>query len=647
MKIPLTIEAKEALHFSAPDFHPAFIDGDDFWRMFLDYCEDGKKRELCVYSHRQKAKSILYTASEAIYEYDCLIAEDGTEYKIDLTLNIKGADGEIEFSFLIQNHSSLRVNELQYPLFQFSGKNNSFSEDTLYIPEGLGRRIPNPHAYASRFHTEYMASDHKGVLKMYSYPGELSMPWMALENGKEAFYLGIHQKVFKKQSFLIGCEARKAEKPYFLLGIASYPAVCTGETVRYEGFTCTLFDGGWRSCARHYRLWADKNWLTVSPKKESVKRLNGWQRIILKHQFGKIYHTYHELPNIFREGKKYGIDMLLVFGWWKEGMDSGYPNYEPDDALGGAQALKAAIDEINQDGGRVVLYANGHLIDKATEYYKSCGYQYTMKDIELNDYHEHYMFSGEGTLLKMGYKTFVTGCYGTKEWKEKILEIERRHLALGSNGTFFDQLGCAFSLCFDSAHTHGKRIDLDPQLRLDAITDMKSLLSGDEWFGTEWVIDRISPLMDFTHGCGCGYFYEKGAYPYIFRYAFPEILTSNRFLHDDKEGFKKHLNYAFVFGLLFDVAIFRCRGIIADLPEYANHVKALNDLRDQYRDYFILGTFDLPDFDIQSDVWAAKYTYEGKSITAVFNDSNDDLSFIERNRCEKTIRPGEVCVLKL
>ena len=77
--------------------------------------------------------------------------------------------------------------------------------------------------------------------------------------------------------------------------------------------------------------------------------------------------------------------MILLFAWWKEGMDNGYPNYEPDPALGGTEKLKKAITEINSLGGIVILYANGHLIDVSTDFYKKAGIKYTMKDIEKNE----------------------------------------------------------------------------------------------------------------------------------------------------------------------------------------------------------------------------------------------------------------------
>ena len=99
--------------------------------------------------------------------------------------------------------------------------------------------------------------------------------------------------------------------------------------------------------------------------------MTGWQRVILKHQFGEIYFKYSDLPKLYKSGLSYGINTLMVFGWWKGRFDNGYPVYEPDPLLGGEDGLRAAIDEIHRLGGKVHLYTNGALIDVATDYYKT------------------------------------------------------------------------------------------------------------------------------------------------------------------------------------------------------------------------------------------------------------------------------------
>ncbi|MDY3928308.1 MAG: DUF6259 domain-containing protein [Clostridia bacterium] len=614
----------------------------DFWRMHLDYCQSGMNNELGVYSHQQNTPIVTKEGKDISIIYNNIIAEDGSVHDITLKLKITQKDEALYFSAEMDNCSNVRINELQYPLFEFYQINEDMDNDELIIPDGLGKIVKDPHNAVSYRHSEYMAADYKNVWMVYSYPGRLSMPWIGIQSGNNFLYLGNHSNLFRITSFTIGTEPRQSNEKYIIYSISSYPAVRPGEKIIYDGFVLAGFKGDWRNGADFYRSWSENSWY-YPLKKEGAKNIMGWQRIILKHQYGEIFHTYDELPKIYKEGAKYGINMILLFAWWKEGMDNGYPNYEPDPALGGTEKLKKAITEINSLGGIVILYANGHLIDVSTDFYKKAGIKYTMKDIEKNEYREFYKFSNNGTLLKYGHKTFATGCFGTKQWREKILETERKHLSLDSNGTFFDQLGICFNFCFDDTHEHGNRIDEDPEFRLKTIKEMRKILGNNEFFGTEWVNDRICQQMDFIHGCGFGQIFSEDAYPYIFLYTFPGNLISNRLLHDEKKDWKRHLNYAFTFGLIFDVSIYRGRAESVEVvPEYAKYVGELINIRKKYLPFFTNGRINLPTISLPPNIKAAEYSFEGKKIMTVWNDSDTSVNIYKQTISQQSVSVIEI-----
>jgi len=53
-------------------------------------------------------------------------------------------------------------------------------------------------------------------------------------------------------------------------------------------------------------------------------------------------------------------------------MDNGYPDsyFVSDPAQGGDAALKKAIGDFKQGGGKVILYYNGKLIDTESNFYR-------------------------------------------------------------------------------------------------------------------------------------------------------------------------------------------------------------------------------------------------------------------------------------
>ncbi|MBQ7841464.1 MAG: hypothetical protein IJ390_13410 [Lachnospiraceae bacterium] len=649
MKKEIRFQFDKSLKIGAEDFSPVLRENGDFWRLHLDYCKPGMNHELGVYAHEQETPEVSARDGKIAIEYPHIIAEDGTVHEIRLKLTVEEEEGALRFFAEMENHSKTRINELQYPLFEFNRIDGDFEDDIFYLPMGLGQKVQNPHAYTLKGHSEYMAADYKDVIRTYAYPGELSMPWIGVKSGGNYLYLGAHSDIMRRMNFVTAAEPRESKEEYLILSASSYPAALPGETVCYDGFCLALFDSDWREGAEYYRSWAEQSWLEPITRKDSVKHLHGWQRIILKHQFGEIFHTYEELPRIYKEGAKYGLTMILLFAWWKEGMDNGYPdNYEPDEALGGAEKLKQAIKEINDLGGTVVLYANGHLMDISSEYYKKEGFRYSLKDIDNNEYQEFYKFSNNGTLLREAHKTFVGGCFATQQWRNQIYKITENNLKYGSNGIFFDQLGIVYHTCFDTSHEHGNRIDEEPQYRIQTIRHIKSMLKEEHLHGTEGINDRAASYMDYLHGCGFATGYEPDGYPLIFRYVFPEIPVTNRFAHDERWDWKKQLNYAFAYGMIYDVSIYRGRAkSIEDVPNYAAYLKELIDLRKEYLDFFTAGKIDAPRSELPEEVRGAEFSFGEETILTLWNNSDKVYVLSYGADAGTCVEPGELKVCRI
>ena len=172
---------------------------------------------------------------------------------------------------------------------------------------------------------------------------------------------------------------------------------------------------------------------------------------------------------------------------------------------------------------------------------------------------------------------------------------------------------------------------------------MNEKLLDNQYLGTEWLADRLTCEVDFTHGCGFAHFYSENVYPYIFRYAFPYTPFSNRLLHDERKDWKRQLNYTFTFGLLFDVSIYRGRAdSIEVVPDYAKYTKHLIDIRNKYCDVFARGKVDLPGISLPEGIKSARISYGNKSILTLWNDSENEITVLG-----KTLKPQEVDVIEV
>lgn len=612
-----------SLIFSGDNFEPKFTENHDFWRLFLD---DGEFKEIPVFSHNQTPVVTKENKDGFEIQYNKIVDRFGTEYNIKLTV-FGEYDGEVlNLTSKIENNSNATVNEIMLPYISCLELGCKYEDEIYYKPDGLGAKIKNPRAHIQWYaHTEYTSSDYHEVISPIDYPASLSMSWNGIQAGDTFIYFAAHDEEAKTATFTVGTNPRLDPTSRITMAVSHYPHVIPGETV-FPGKSCLgLFNGGWRTASKYYRKWSEQTWYKPVERPEWIINMTGWQRVILKHQYGEIFFKYKDLPQLWKNGMECGINTLMVFGWWKGRFDNGYPEYEPDPALGGREELVAAIDEIHRLGGHVHLYTNGSLIDVKTDFYKKIGKDICVKDLDGNERRDHYSFSNEGTILRVfGYKSFVTACHCTDEWQKVSLQLAKLRLDLGADSVFYDQLCVCSKLCFDTNHPHGNRIDADPQGRIDNVLSVREILPEDKAIGSEDVYDRLSTLLDYNHGCTYGMSYDPGAVPELFRETFPECIISNRYIHDEKINWRKQWNYAFAYNLIFDVSMNRGRLVdISGYPETGKYLKEMIDLKEKYKEFFYGGRFrSADDLILEGETYASNYEANGKRITALCNNND-------------------------
>ncbi len=603
----------------------------DIFRMVLD---DGKTREITVFGKEQEIESVTKTQNGFDIFYNKIKAEDGRTFNIKYTIHIEKSGSGFDFTSEVTNNDDIRVNEIQVPFVELNKiADNNRENDILYMPEGLGKKIANPWETVQRdFHTEYIAADYNEIWYALSYPFPASMGWFGVESNGYFMYLGKQDTGFKTCSLNLGTGAREEEIPRLVLTISNYPAILKGETITTGLTHLELFKGGYEKGSEFYSEWAKKTWYKPLLKPTWVKELTGWQRIIMKHQYGEIFFKYKDLVDLYKQGEKYGIKMLLVFGWWKGGFDNGYPAYEPDPLLGGEEELKKAIKEIQDLGGYVALYGQGVLLDVNTDYYKETGHKISRKNIEGIEYREAYQFSNNGTMLKLfGYKTFASACQATDEWKNKLVEVGKNHFSYEPDSIFFDQVaGHIPKLCFDNTHKHKNRVDDESVFRCENLKEIVNLCGENQAFGSENTVDTFCPYIHYHHGHMSGTWYSKNAFPQMFKITFPDEISSNRLLHDERKDYMQQLNYAFTYGLIFDISIYRGRVVgLEKCPNYGEYVKMLIDKKEQYKDFFYYGKMVKGDnLSLPEGVVSQAYkNQKGETLICLWNNTEEEKTF--------------------
>jgi hypothetical protein len=513
------------------------------------------------------------------------------ELQVGLTVRVALDGDQLVWTGAIENRErdpGLEITELWIPwIYGVGHLGLGRSSDVLYWPERAGRRIQDPYGKLTAPAATSAATPGRGESPSYqtTYPAPAAMQWFTLNNGMEGLYAGSHDKSLMTTCLSVMSHARDEA---LSLVIVKYPFVRAGETWTSEPVIVRPYRGDWHMAARHYRAWTD-TWMKKPNPPQWLRQTPGWVLSNWKGQSGHINTVYAELPDQLKQARSVGIDLMQIFGWAKQGFDNLYPEYETDEAMGGAEGLKQAIAEVRQSGGRTILYTQGQLIDPSTEFYKTQGRRIVARDIWGYEYRESYGGGGQGTLLSaMRNKYFGVACPGAAGWYERLLKQYEMVRGFGAQGILFDQMGGRPPyICFSKEHPHAK-----PSLAAGPgkVANMKRLRAAmkpadpDFAFVIELATDCYFEYVDIIHSNGIGFWPEPEAFGEMLRYTFPEPLITNR--GGGTSDRRAQLGYTFTLGWRFDSNLRDVRD--AGLHAY---LARLTELRRKYSDLLLEGRF--------------------------------------------------------
>lgn len=270
-----------------------------------------------------------------VFEWTSMHGEDGEEYSIRVALDVALEGESVRWGYRLVNMAQdVTVREMHYPLFSVETPERVRLTKGEYLSMDYGSLA----SYVDEAFTAYVASDQKYVRRTSAYPGFTalgSVNFWLLERDGAVFYCGCHDSSFLLTGHAAERETRTGSVNCFM---ERFPFLASGCEYA-ENNIVTAFVSDWTDGCALYRKWAD-TWYKPPEVPVHLRRMAGWQRIIMRHQFGEVYYRYNDLVKMYEDGKAAGLDTLFLFGWTAEGMDAGYPAYTPDETQGGFEALK-------------------------------------------------------------------------------------------------------------------------------------------------------------------------------------------------------------------------------------------------------------------------------------------------------------------
>ena len=543
----------------------------------------------------------------------------GQEVPVALTFRITLADDEIHWSAKVVNKSGYTVSEVYLPeIAGLVGLGDAGRKDDLYWPEVMGRKIPD---FKSTLHPhqDALANLSVAVTRLQdpyielTYPSAASMAWTTLNNGRHGLYFAAHDPNALTGAMRAGAHASSGNDLFF--SYVKYAFIAPGSSWQSADYVVSPYQGDWHVAADKYRAFLE-TWRKVRSKPEWVRNTQGMFLVILRQQYGDVMWHYDDLPYLYQQAQKNGLDTVGLFGWTAAGHDNLYPEVHADPEMGGDDGLKAGLSAIDRAGGHSILYLQGALIDPTSKEYPDATAKYAAKNIWGNPYYEFYPKSGESSFLhNFSTKVFSPACPGAPGWADLMEANGRKVMAYNPTGVIYDQIGGMPPYpCFHTG-LDGSPSGIFINGRENLLTALGLNLRSirpDAGFMAEHITDVFSQYLDIVHCARFACAYAPEAFPELLRYTVPDVIITAR--HPALRPERSQVNYAFIYGLRFELEI-RYRDEIPILrdnihPEMADYLRQLTQVRARHWNLLGLGRL-LNSGVIASQNPALRYTLFG------------------------------------
>ena len=495
--------------------------------------------------------------SAGAIEWSMLIEVDGTTNKITsagkrYAIDVSLVERDGAWSGSVANREKgtivLGLELTTEPLAVTPGKS------ALYLPHVYGRRIRNWPAHGAKQKGANMWTETaKGVFVPFTskwdtargsravplpYPSKFAtMQWATFNEGTSGFYLASEDPLAGAKDIQIEYDSNDKR---LKMGFFFPMFLPEGESYSIPRVVMEKYAGSWHVAAKRYRTWWDTCRKIVRMPDSVRKNFTGVMMVILKQQNGEVVWPYTDFESLGDAALAHGFRNVEFHGWGVGGHDNFYPEYDPDPAMGGRDALVRGIKSLQAKGLHVSVYSNGQLQQQGgTKWYGEKGFKCPVVKRDGKPMSEFWVKFKDHPGV-----TFDVACPSSPEWRAQMLKICRDAKALGFQGFFYDQIGKQWpNACFDNRHghrpgeyvfTHDRETMLldvigamhkdDPDFVLwseafnDTILDSVALYQG-----LFYVTDNgYNAANRFVEGVSCDMF------PEMTFYTFPELVMTDR-----------------------------------------------------------------------------------------------------------------------
>jgi hypothetical protein len=546
---------------------------------------------------QQKPKSVIKEGNSIVVVFSGMSSEKGS-FPVDLKYTITLHSDFVSFKARLTNHFKKPVAEFWFPRLggwtQFGNNRNAL--------------LATPNYNRNSYHEISLFKNFPGSRGLgaeaaewsQSYPG-MVMPWWDFydEASGKGLYMGYHDSIFRFSTWhtylmpnssggrdaWLTREQTSGAPVGLVFSHIRYPYVQSGESMESGEFIIRIHDGDWHEGSKFYRTW----FLAHFPFDKSgswLRKESSWFTSIIYQPEDKIIADYKTYDRWTQDAHKFGINCYELIGWQNGGLERNYPNYTPEEKLGGKEGFKALLKSIDDRGGKCLVFANYNVLDQNTAWYKNELFKYKQQD-EFGQ-QNIWMGWGESTFLaRSGMNVRYHVRSSVTPEIEKILGDQFAELVReGARGFQIDKVCVAAALDFNPLNTMKPDVALCEGLvqAIDRLFKQCRAINPDFRSASEFGYDRLIPYFDV------GYRNAYGNEISTMRYVFPEWTSCN---HISAPRDFRGINGSVLTGAVICIEPDSYQGSL-DQPIYrdlANYIKEINRIRNELSDYIFTGDY--------------------------------------------------------
>jgi hypothetical protein len=538
---------------------------------------------------QQKPVAVTKEGQSVVVSFSSLSSDKGI-FSIDLSYTVALHDDYVSFKARLVNHGQEPVAEFWFP--RLGGWTQFGDRDA---------KLATPNYTTMSRHTVSLFKNYPGTRGLGAEAAEWSknypsmvMPWWDLYDRKSdvGLYLGYHDPVFRistwhtylwpdhsgRSDAWLDRQASGGLAVGLVFSHIRFPFVRSGEVLDSGEFIIRVHKGDWHQGAQFYRQWFMRQF-PVNHANSWLRHKSAWFTSIIYQPEDRIVADYAGYDRWCEEAARYDISCFELIGWHRGGLERNYPDYQPEEKLGGREGFRHLMTAISARRGKCLAFVNYNILDQNTEWYKKELYRFKQQD--QFGQQNIWMGWGESTFLSrsgMDVRYHVRSSV-TLEFEKLLADQFVEIIKDGVQGLQIDKLCVAAALDFNPLNTLKPDVALCEGLvqAIGRLQQKCKAVDPEFCLASEFAYDRMLPFFPI------GYRGSSDTDISTFRYLFPEWTSCQ---HISRPQDYPKINHAVRTGQVICVEPESYQGSL-EQPLYhdlANYIKEVERIRRELHD---------------------------------------------------------------